>query len=89
MTGKKKRGIALRRRQFLLALAAVCLIAVIAEAVLLIRTFSKKNNKKTAEITPTEIPKVAQKPTDTPSPTPSAVPTNTPSPIPTLTVKPY
>ena len=74
MTGKKKSGIALKRRQFLLALAAVCLIAVIAEAVLLIRTFSKKNNKKTAEITPTEIPKVAQKPTDTPSPTPELEP---------------
>lgn len=70
MTGKKKNAIVLRRRQFLLALAAVCLIAVIAEAVLLIRTFSKKKDKSPAEATPTEVPRVADQTTVTPSPIP-------------------
>ena len=68
MTGKKKNAITLRRKQFLIALGAVCLIAIIAEAVLLIHTFSKKKDKKQTEITPTEQGKLVDNVTPTPSP---------------------
>ena len=62
---KNRKRITLKRRQFFLALAAVCLIAIIAEAVLLICTFSKKNDKNKAKVTPTYQGKVVDDPTPT------------------------
>lgn len=62
---KNRKRITLKRRQFFLALAAVCLIAIIAEAVLLICTFSKKNDKNKAKVTPTDQGKVDDDPTPT------------------------
>ena len=69
MTGKKKNSITLRRKQFLIALGAVCLIAIIAEAVLLIHTFSKKKDKKQTPVTPTQQGKLIDNVTPTPTPT--------------------
>ena len=60
---KNRKRITLKRRQFFLAFAAICLIAIIAEAVLLICTFSKKNDKNKAKVTPTDQGKVDDDPT--------------------------
>ena len=63
-TGKSKKPV-LKRKHFILALIAVCAIAVIAEGVLLVVTFSKKKkDKKQDEMRPTvessEVPEGKQ-----------------------------
>jgi hypothetical protein len=63
-TGKSKKPV-LKRKHFILALIAVCAIAVIAEGVLLAVTFSKKKkDKKQDEMRPTvessEVPEGKQ-----------------------------
>ena len=57
-TGKSKKPV-LKRKHFILALIAVCAIAVIAEGVLLAVTFSKKKGKKSDDKkSAVEIPEV-------------------------------
>lgn len=51
-TGKPKKPV-LKRKHFILALIAVCAIAVIAEGVLLAVTFSGRNRAKNGKVTPT------------------------------------
>ena len=59
-TGKSKKPV-LKRKHFILALIAVCAIAVIAEGVLLAVTFSKKKGKKSDDKkSAVEIPEVPE-----------------------------
>ena len=51
-TGKSKKPV-LKRKHFIIALIAVCAIAVIAEGVLLVHTFSGRNRTKNGKVTPT------------------------------------
>ena len=64
-----KRG--LSRKQFLLGLITVCGVAIIIEAALLIRMFTKKTKKENPTPTPTVPVTEEVKPTATPEPTPA------------------
>ena len=64
-----KRG--LSRKQFLLGLITVCGVAIIIEAALLIRMFTKKTKKENPTPTPTGTVTEEVKPTATPEPTPT------------------
>ena len=73
---QKKGKFALSRKQFIIGLIALCLVAVIAEVVLLVHGFKKKPDEKPAEVTPTQLALL------TVSPTPTTAPTKEPTPTP-------
>ena len=73
--GKKKGSRGVSRKSFIIGIIALCLVALIAEVVLLVHGFSKKTEKKQPEqVTPTQVVKNDS----TPTPTATAEPTPTP-----------
>ncbi len=73
---QKKGKFALSRKHFIIGMIGLCLVALIAEIVLLVHGFKKKPDEKPAEVTPTQLALL------TVSPTPTTAPTKEPTPTP-------
>ena len=75
--GKKRGSRGVSRKTFILGVIVLCLVALIAEVVLLVHGFSKKSDKKQpTQVTPTQVVKNDT----TPEPTATQAPTPTPEP---------
>ena len=71
MSSVKKKGIRMKRRTFVILILSVCVIAIGAETVLLVHSFTKKNKGKTPGEVTKEPDKVVTDITVTPSATPT------------------
>ena len=75
---QKKGKFSLSRKHFIIGIIALCLVAVIAEVVLLAHGFKKKPDEKPAEVTPTQLALLTVSSTPTPTTAPTKEPTPTP-----------